>query len=131
LDVIPMSAVIAALVFGCFYFPMAFLAAAMKDTALAANPVVVLPAILKVPVEYFVTAILMAAVFGVQKAGDLVMTVAGVNGVSFFSTSSFSVMLLTFALGACWSLISMYLLALNMRILGLLYVTKKEKLAWF
>ncbi|TAK94568.1 MAG: FHA domain-containing protein, partial [Verrucomicrobia bacterium] len=36
-------------VLGCLYFPMAFLAVAMKDSVAAANPLVVIPAILKVP----------------------------------------------------------------------------------
>src|ERR1035437_3915734 len=46
---VPTSALITTMVLGCLYFPMAFLAVAMKDTALAANPLVVIPAILKVP----------------------------------------------------------------------------------
>jgi hypothetical protein len=41
----PANLLIATMVLGCLYFPMAFLAVAMKDTALAANPLVVIPAI--------------------------------------------------------------------------------------
>jgi hypothetical protein len=32
---------------------------------------------------------------------------------------------------AIWFFFQLYLLAVNMRILGLLYLTKKRKLAWF
>jgi hypothetical protein len=46
---VPASALLATMVLGCLYFPMAFLAVAMKDTVLAANPLVVVPAMLKVP----------------------------------------------------------------------------------
>ena len=46
---VPASALFATMVLGCLYFPMAFLAVAMKDTVLAANPLVVVPAMLKVP----------------------------------------------------------------------------------
>jgi hypothetical protein len=37
---------------------------------------------------------------------------------------------LSFALSALWALISIYLLTVTMRILGVLYVTKKHKLGW-
>jgi hypothetical protein len=30
-----------------------------------------------------------------------------------------------------WNFVALYLLAMNMRILGLLYVAKKRKLGWF
>ena len=46
---VPASTLLATMVLGCLYFPMAFLAVAMKDTVLAANPLVVVPAMLKVP----------------------------------------------------------------------------------
>jgi len=32
---------------------------------------------------------------------------------------------------ALWSFVNVYLLAVNVRILGLLYLTKKQKLGWF
>ena len=35
-------------IFGALYFPMALLAVAMKDTPIAANPLIVVPAIFKV-----------------------------------------------------------------------------------
>jgi len=42
-----------------------------------------------------------------------------------------STMFMAFGLQAVWSLVSVYLLTLSMRILGLLYVTNKQKFGWF
>ncbi len=127
-EAIPMAAIIAAVVLGCLYFPMAFLAAAMKDTALAANPLVVVPAIVKVPTEYIVTVILMTSIFGVQGLGDII---AGGAGSVSLTTRSMSTLFMAFGFQAVWSFLSVYLLSVNMRILGLLYVAKKEVLEWF
>jgi len=42
-----------------------------------------------------------------------------------------SVLFMTFGIRALWSFMSVYLLTVGMRILGLLYLTKKDKLGWF
>ena len=125
---IPISAIIATIILGCLYFPMAFLAVAMKDSVLAANPLVVIPAILKVPAEYLVTAIVLVSVYGMQQLGNFVMALLSTESMI---TKDMSQLLLTFALRAIWKLASVYLLTVSMRILGLLYVTKKERLGWF
>jgi hypothetical protein len=125
---LPMAAIIAAVIFGCLYFPMAFLAVAMKDSVAAGNPLVVVPSILKAPLEYIVTVILLGSVFGVQRLGDVIAATA--KGLTY-STTSMSVLFLSFGLRACWSFISVYLLTVNMRILGLLYLTKKNEFGWF
>ncbi len=125
---IPGAAIMAAMIFGCFYFPMAFLAVAMKDSVLSANPLVVVPAILKIPLEYVVTCILLMGVFGVRKLGDAVSSVAG--GVTFH-TRDMSVLFLSLGMQAAWAFADIYLLTVSMRILGLLYITKKHKLGWF
>ena len=54
----PAIALLVMMVLGCLYFPMAFLAVAMKDTALAANPLIVVPAMFKAPLGYLVAALL-------------------------------------------------------------------------
>jgi len=123
-----MIAVIPALLFGCFYFPMALLAVAMKDSVAAANPLVVVPAILKVPGAYLVTVILMAGVVGARFAGAIVMTVMTGGAVM---THDMSVLLMGFAFRALWSFVVVYLLTINMRLLGILYVTKRDRLGWF
>ena len=125
---VPINAIIATIILGCLYFPMAFLAVAMKDTVMAANPLVVIPAILKVPAEYLVTAIVLVSVFGMRQLGDFVTYQLKAQG---YFTHSMSQLLTSFALRAIWSFASVYLLTVSMRILGLLYVTKKERLGWF
>lgn len=125
---IPMSLIIATGVIGCLYFPMAFLAVAMKDNVMAANPLVVLPAIFKVPLEYIVVAILVTGVFGLRQAGELVAD--GMGSMSL-STRKMGTLFMTFGVRAILAFVNMYLLTVSMRILGVLYVTKKHKFGWF
>jgi hypothetical protein len=125
---ISMPVIITTTILGCLYFPMAFLAVAMKDNIMSANPLVVIPAIMKAPAEYLVTAILLTGVFGMRFLGDMVAD--GAADVSM-RTREMSTLFLTFGIRAFWSFCSVYLLTVNMRILGLLYLTKKHKLGWF
>lgn len=129
-DVIDVSggALIATMVLGCLYFPMAFLAVAMKDTALAANPLVVIPAILKVPLGYLVTLIVVIGVFALRQFGDFATFF--MKGETYH-TRDMSVLFESFGLRALWSLASVYLLTVAMRTLGLLYATNKQKFGWY
>ena len=120
-------ALIPTVILGCLYFPMAFLAVAINDDVMACNPLVVVPSICKVPVEYVITVILVGGVFGVRWVGDAVSD--ALVGPALFTTSM-SKMFLFFALRAVWAFISIYLLTVTMRILGVLYVTKKHRLGW-
>lgn len=121
-------AIIPAVIFGCLYFPMALLAVAMKDTVFAANPLVVVPAIFKVPLAYLVTVVLLGCVFAVNSLGSMVAHVMAFDTLTSKEMSHFFI---GAGLQALWAFIKVYLLAVNMRILGLLYVTKKQKLGWF
>jgi hypothetical protein len=125
---IPTSALVGSSFLCSLYFPMAFLAVAMNDSVMAVNPMVVVPAILKVPGQYLITVILLCGVFGVRLLGDSLSSVAG---DITFETRDMSVMFLSFAFRALWAFLSIYLLTVGMRILGILYVTQKEKLGWF
>lgn len=125
---IPVAAIIAATLLGCLYFPMAFLAVAMKDSVMAANPLVVFPAILKMPLEYLVTCILLIGVFGVRQLGNILSSVAG--GVSL-STRDMSTLFASLGAQAGIAFFNVYLLSVTMRVLGMLYNTKKEKFGWF
>jgi len=125
---VPMLALVGAVLFGCLYFPMAFLAVAMKDSVMAANPMVVLPAILKVPLEYIVTVIFLVFVFGLRALGDFTMDLMFSASLT---TKSMSVFLGMAAARAFWAFLSLYLLTVMMRVLGLLYVARKHKLGWF
>jgi hypothetical protein len=125
---VPGVAIMAATILGCFYFPMAFLAVAMKDSVMAANPLVVFPAIMKMPLEYLATCMLLLGVFAVRKLGDLLSLMAGATQMS---TRSMTVLIVAMVVQAAWAFLSIYLLCVTMRILGLLYITKKEKFGWF
>jgi hypothetical protein len=125
---IPVVAIVVAALFGCFYFPMAFLAVAMKDTVMAANPLIVIPAIIKVPLQYIVCTIVMIGIFAIRQMGDMA---SGFAGGAAMSTTDMSTMFIAFGVQMIWSLVSIYLLTVTMRILGLLYLTNKHKFGWF
>ena len=114
-------------VLGCVYFPMAFLAVAMLDTVAAANPLQVVPSILKVPMEYVTALGALALVFVARAAGDVVLKLVFPKELL---THSASQLLLMLGLNAIWAFISFYLLTVGIRILGLLYVTRKGTLGW-
>ncbi len=124
----PAIALLVMMVLGCLYFPMAFLAVAMKDTALAANPLIVVPAMFKAPLGYLVAALLVIGIFVVRHFGGAAASLAA---YTTHHTRDMSVMYMTFGMRALWSLVSVYLLTVSMRILGLLYVTNKRKFGWF
>lgn len=125
----PMAAVgiLPAVLLGCAYFPMAFLAVAILDSVGAVNPLVIIPSILKVPLEYIVTVAILAAVVVFTKVGDILMIVLFPKGML---TQSIGELIAMFAVKFVWGLISLYLLTVNTRILGLLYLCKKDKLGW-
>jgi hypothetical protein len=124
----PTAAIFSAAVFGCIYFPMAFLAVATLDSVAAANPLVVVPSMCRVPREYIVTVVLLATVFGLRVVGD--EAIKYLFGPTALLTHSMAQLLGMFAARVFWSFVSLYLLTVMMRILGLLYVTKKEELGW-
>ncbi|HWQ91279.1 MAG TPA: hypothetical protein VN673_06390, partial [Clostridia bacterium] len=120
-------AMVAAMVFGCIYFPMALLAVAIKDASLAANPLIVVPSIFKVPLQYLVAVVLLGMVFGLKTVGDMVIPMIFPKGLT---TKSMAEMAALLATQAFWSFVGIYLLAINMRILGLLYVANRQRLGW-
>jgi hypothetical protein len=107
---------IPAVVLGCLYFPMTLLAVAMFDTIGAVNPLVIVPAIIKVPLEYLVVCVLTAMIAAVRFGGDLILPLA------------IPVIIVPDLISA---FLGLYLLTVETRILGLLYYTKKERLGWF
>jgi hypothetical protein len=116
-----------AMLLGCVYFPMAFLAVAVLDSVGAVNPLIIIPSILKVPLEYLVTVVILAGVLIFTKVGDILVAAAFPKGMM---TNSIPELIAMFAVKFIWSLIGLYLLAVNTRILGLLYLSKKDKLGW-
>ncbi|HEY3857064.1 MAG TPA: hypothetical protein VGO67_21990 [Verrucomicrobiae bacterium] len=125
---IPSEAIIAAVILGGIYFPMALLVVAMKDTVVAANPLIVIPAMAKAPMKYSVTAALTLVVFGVRQLGNIL---SGTAGTVTFRTHDMNVFFMAIAYQAIWALLSVYLLTVMMRILGLFYNSTKKQLGWF
>ena len=82
----------------------------------------------KVPLGYLVAALLVIGIFVVRHFGGAAASLAA---YTTHHTRDMSVMYMTFGMRALWSLVSVYLLTVSMRILGLLYVTNKRKFGWF
>jgi hypothetical protein len=125
---IPAEAIIASRIMGLIYFPMAFLAVAMKDNPLAANPLIVVPAMMKVPAQYGITVLLLLIVYGISAVGDTLSSGAGHN---MMMTKDISTFFVNAGIKCALGLVSVYLLCVTMRILGLFYNASKEKLGWF
>jgi hypothetical protein len=125
---IPGIVLLGLVVLGGLYFPMCFLAVAMKDTVAAANPLFVIPSMLKIPLEYLVAAVFFLAVLGMWLLGKFIAF-----GMGFFtdSTRDMTVLFLLIGFRVFWTFASVYLLTVSMRVLGLLYLTKKHSLGWF
>jgi len=124
---VPVEAIIAARIVGLIYYPMALLAVAMKDSPMAANPLVVIPAMMKAPVEYGITVVLFLAVDGINALAGLLSQGATHNMISKDMSTFFVGAGINCALG----LIGVYFLCVTMRILGLFYNVSKQKLGWF
>jgi pSer/pThr/pTyr-binding forkhead associated (FHA) protein len=109
-------ALVAAILYGCICFPMAFLAVSLFDSVAAVNPLLVIPSILRIPLQYLLTVLLLGGVLGLRWAGEALL--------ENLLPSPFLVRIfLGFA--------GLYLLTVEMRILGLLYLANKDRLGWF
>ena len=106
----------ALMVLGCVYFPMAFMAVAMFDSVVALNPLLIIPSIAKVLKEYLLTVVMLSFILLLRWL---------LNG--HLKTLLPVPLLPTILL----SLIQLYLMIVEMRILGLLYRNKKYELGWF
>lgn len=125
---IPVEAIFASVILGLVYFPMAFLAVAMKDTVAAANPLIVIPAMMKVPGQYAITVVLLLIVFGIRQLSAML---SSSTGSKMMMTSNMAEFFMDAAIKALLGLIGVYLLTVTMRILGLFYNSSKDKLGWF
>jgi hypothetical protein len=99
---------------GLVYLPMAVLGVCLNETFLMAGPHVVIPAILKVPLEYLTVCAALGAIVLLQS----------VARVMVFGH-------LPFVGGLLAQFLSLYCLMLEMRILGVLYYTRQQRLGWF
>jgi hypothetical protein len=78
--------------------------------------------------KYSVTVVLILVVFGIRQVGDMV---SGRAGTVSLRTHDEHVFLVAVAFKALWALLSVYLLTVTMRILGIFYNDNKKKLGWF
>jgi hypothetical protein len=116
-----------ALAFGLLYFPMAFLCMAILDSIVAANPLLVVPSILKIPLEYLFSLLVFGAVWGVYTGGNFLVHQVLPEGLS---TKSMGQLVAWMGATAFLSFLVLYLLIVGVHILGLMYLSRKTKLGW-
>ncbi len=113
----PWLLVAPAALLGSIYFPMAFLGVAMFDTLEAAlKPTFVVGSILRVPREYSLAAALFVGIIGIRWVSEYLLGV---------------LMKIPLVPALLSDLIMIYLLMIEARILGLLFLSKRRILGWF
>jgi hypothetical protein len=120
-------AFVAARVFGGVYFPMAFLAVAMLDSLAAANPIIVVSSILKVPREYLSALLALGVAIAVDVEGGVLIARLFPDA---WQTTSMGLLFTMIAAKVFLSFLTMYLLLVAIHILGLVFATRKETLGW-
>jgi len=105
-------AIVAAVIFGCFYFPMAVLAAQALGGLGAASPHIVFPALFRALPGYLLAVV--ALVVGVIICGVAQAYTADIPYVGWFLTAA----------------VALYSLMFQGRLIGLIYRAKSEKLGW-
>ena len=107
-------AIIPTVIFGAIYFPMALLAVAVTDNFLALSPHVVVPSMFRVFLPYLVTCLVLGVLAGVRFGSQIALAFVPVP------------FLPSIALG----FISLYVLVVEMRVLGLLFRSYRNRLGW-
>jgi hypothetical protein len=105
-------AIIAAVVYGCFYFPMAVLATQAFGGLGASLPHIVFPAVFRALPGYLLTV--AALVVGFVVCGVAQAFAEDIPYVGWFFTAA----------------VALYSLMFQARLIGLIYRTKSEKLGW-
>ena len=100
---------------GFLYLPMALLGVAMSDSLASLNPLFVLGSICKVPGQYLIACGLLAAIVGLKWAIEVALE--RIVPIFFLRYLFSSVLLL-------------YFLIVEMRVLGLMYFWNRRKLGW-
>ena len=88
----------------------------MFDSVAAVNPMVVFPAIFRIPIAYFTTVVLLAVIVSVCYGIDLVLML--LTGVPFLPE-------------VVGSHFSMYFFTVAMRLLGVMYYANRREIGWF
>ena len=100
---------------GMLYLPMALLALAIYDTVLALNPMLILPSILRVPLEYAATCL----VLGLLALGSFAAK-------HWLRDNAYVPVLAPIVA----EFLLLYTLTVVMRVAGLLYYAEKDRLSW-
>ncbi len=116
------------LLLGCVYFPMGYLAVVLLDSIKALNPLLVFQSIRRVPLEYLATLGLLAVVAVMATLDDGMMCYVIARGLSTSSIKTFFSMV---GLFVALVVFGFYLITVSVRVLGLLFVTKRDKLGWY
>lgn len=101
-------------VLGTIYFPMALLSVALHDDLGGLSPHLVLPAILRVPVDYFLTCLGLAVIY----FGLFPLQIALSEAVPILG-------------GLIGWIVTLYLVVLEMHIIGTLYHANPHAIGWF
>jgi len=107
---------------------MAYLAVVTFDTIKALSPVLVIKSILNVPLEYLATLALLVIVMVLDAMDYAVMGFVIEQG---FLTASIRKFFMMIGIFLVLVLFGFYLVTVSVRVLGLLFVTKREQLGWF
>jgi pSer/pThr/pTyr-binding forkhead associated (FHA) protein len=99
---------------GAFYFPMALMGVALADSLAGLNPFVVVPSMLRIFRQYLVVCALMVCLVAVQIAGEQLVELVPLPILPVFVMNC----------------VSLYLVIVIGRVLGLLYFVNRERLAW-
>jgi len=110
------AALMAAFILGCFYFPISFLAVSMADSLMALNPLVMIPSIFRIFGTYALAVPVLAATYVAGNFGPILLERLLPIPVVPMLLSQF---------------VGLYFFAVGMRILGLLYLHRKQDLRWF
>jgi hypothetical protein len=114
-DPVKLMLIIPAVIAGAVYYPMALLALAMFDSVVSANPLVVVPAMIRVPLEYLVVLLITGMIFLVKIAQGILAELVPVPVLPDLILAGFG----------------LYFLTLQGRMLGLMYYAKRDRLGWF
>ncbi|KJJ84751.1 FHA domain containing protein [Candidatus Omnitrophus magneticus] len=99
---------------GNFYLPMALIAVSMSNSIRGVNPVFIIPAIVKGPAAYFIACAILVLITTISRAV--------IDFVSHIPIYPLKVTVLAF--------LFLYFITVEMRIIGLLYYSNKERFDW-
>lgn len=101
------------LALGILYFPMALISVALTNSVLSINPVLVVPSIIKVPLDYLTACVILALIALLANFSQLLVSIIPLAGL------------------ALKNLLGLYFLVVEAYVLGLIYHANQEKLGWF